>query len=124
MKEPHLREHVQRDFLKFTARQLKFDLEKNHPQVLEKFYVGARDRKYQIWERKSVVNLLLYSRRALAEAALYSPTGAGIRLCLYFFKRPTSPVPVDRTCIGQAAGKRTLVKRAAQADACAMGVRT
>ncbi len=51
MQEPHLREHVQRDFLKFTAQRLKFDLEKNHPQVLEKFYVGAKDRKYQVWER-------------------------------------------------------------------------
>jgi REP element-mobilizing transposase RayT len=51
IKEPHLRENVQRDFLKFTAQQIRFDLEKNHPQVLEKFFVGAKDRKYQIWER-------------------------------------------------------------------------
>ncbi len=51
MQEPHLRENVQRDLLKFTAQQIKFDLEKNHPQVLEKFLVGAKDRKYQIWER-------------------------------------------------------------------------
>ncbi len=44
------REDVQRDFLKFTSQTIKGDLQKNHPTVLEKFYVGAKDRKYQIWE--------------------------------------------------------------------------
>ena len=45
------RENVQRDFLKFTSQTIKRGLQKNHPAVLEKFYVGAKDRKYQIWER-------------------------------------------------------------------------
>ncbi|MGH2646042.1 MAG: hypothetical protein ACRDE8_00680 [Ginsengibacter sp.] len=26
-------------------------MKKNHRQVLERFYVGAKDRKYQFWER-------------------------------------------------------------------------
>ena len=45
------KEDVQRDFLKYTAQQIKFDLKKNHPEVLSRFYVGAKDREYQIWER-------------------------------------------------------------------------
>jgi putative transposase len=51
MKAGHLRPHVQRDFLKFTAQQIKFDLVKNHPAVLESFKVAAKDRTYQFWER-------------------------------------------------------------------------
>lgn len=32
----HKREDVQRDFLKYTAQQIRFDLQANHLQVLEK----------------------------------------------------------------------------------------
>jgi REP element-mobilizing transposase RayT len=39
----HEREAVQRDFLKFVSQTIKRDLEKNHPLVLEKFYVGSKD---------------------------------------------------------------------------------
>jgi putative transposase len=42
--------HVQRDFLKYTSQQIKFDLQKNHPKVLEHFKVKVKDRHYQIWE--------------------------------------------------------------------------
>ena len=42
---------VQRDFLKFTAQQIKSDLSIHHPLVLEKFTVDAKDRMYQFWER-------------------------------------------------------------------------
>ncbi|MGV3586193.1 MAG: transposase [Adhaeribacter sp.] len=55
----HKREDIQRDFLKFTAQQIRFDLQANHPQVLEKFRVAAKDRAYQIWERNPLsVDLL------------------------------------------------------------------
>jgi len=50
--EGHERESVQRDFLKFIFQTIIRDLKKNHPSVLQKFYVGTKDRKYQIWERK------------------------------------------------------------------------
>jgi REP element-mobilizing transposase RayT len=30
-------QHVQRDFLKYTAQQIKADLQKNHPAVLSHF---------------------------------------------------------------------------------------
>ena len=54
IEEFHSREKVQRDFLKFTTQQIKFDLTKHHPQVLERFKVEAKDRKYQIWERNAL----------------------------------------------------------------------
>ncbi len=44
--------HVQRDFLKYTSQQIKFDLQKNHPKVLEHFKVNVKDRHYQIWEHR------------------------------------------------------------------------
>ena len=47
----HKRENVQRDFLKFTAQNIKGDLIINHTEVLSKFEVNAKDRKYQFWER-------------------------------------------------------------------------
>lgn len=42
---------VQRDFLKYTAGKIKADLAIFHPDVLEKFRVDAKDRRYQFWER-------------------------------------------------------------------------
>ena len=45
------REEVQRDFLKYVSQTIIKDLKRNHPDVLEKFYVGTKDRKYQIWKR-------------------------------------------------------------------------
>ncbi|MEO6329606.1 MAG: transposase [Ginsengibacter sp.] len=51
IQEGYGRENVQRDFLKFTSQTIKRDVQKKHPAVIEKFYVGAKDRKYQIWER-------------------------------------------------------------------------
>ncbi|MES2732538.1 MAG: transposase [Bacteroidota bacterium] len=48
---PYTRAEVQRDFLKYTAQMIKYDLEQHHPQVLEKLQVSTTDRKYQFWER-------------------------------------------------------------------------
>jgi len=45
---------IQMSFLKYIAQQIKFDLVQNHPEVLEKFYVGAKDRDYQFWERNAL----------------------------------------------------------------------
>ena len=42
---------VQQSFLKYTAQQIKFDLQKNNPHLLEEFRVDAKDRAYQFWER-------------------------------------------------------------------------
>jgi len=54
MQKAHKPEDVQRDFLKYTAQRIKADLKKNHPAVLERFKVNARDRRYQFWERNSL----------------------------------------------------------------------
>jgi REP-associated tyrosine transposase len=46
--------HTQLSFMKYTAQQIKFDLEKHHQSVLKHFMVDAKDRTYQIWERNSL----------------------------------------------------------------------
>ena len=45
---------VQRDFLKYTAQQIKFDLIKSRPEFLMKFKVDAKDREFQIWKYRSL----------------------------------------------------------------------
>ncbi len=52
MKEGIKPADVQRDFLKYTSQQIKFDLQKHSPEILEKFKVYLKDRKYQIWENR------------------------------------------------------------------------
>ncbi len=47
----HKRENVQRDFLKYTAQKINFDLLENDKERLQQFKVDAKDRRYQIWER-------------------------------------------------------------------------
>lgn len=66
----HKRENVQRDFLKYTAQQIKADLEKHHPRALPHFLVNAKDRKYQIWERNPL-SVDLWSREVLVQKRQY-----------------------------------------------------
>ena len=47
-------QHVQRDFLKYTAQKIKFDLQKNKPVILETFKSDANDRTYQFWKRRAL----------------------------------------------------------------------
>jgi hypothetical protein len=52
-------QHVQRDFLKYTAQQIKFDLLKNNPEALTYFEADANDRtyhpdSYRDWKRRSL----------------------------------------------------------------------
>jgi REP element-mobilizing transposase RayT len=44
----HKRENVQRDFLKYRAQKIKFDLLENDKEWLQQFKVDAKDRLYQI----------------------------------------------------------------------------
>jgi len=48
---PNDREKVQQSFMKFTAQMIIKELRNNDPELLKQFYVGAADRKHQIWER-------------------------------------------------------------------------
>ena len=79
----------QHSFTKFTAQQIKFDLQKNHPKVLEIFRVNAADRLYQFWERNPLP-IILYNENVFLQKLEYihsNPVKAG--LCLlpedYYF---------------------------------------
>ena len=67
---PHKRANVQRDFLKFTAHQIIDNLQKHHPQVLQRFRVDAADRKYQVWERNPL-SIDISSREMLEQKLNY-----------------------------------------------------
>jgi REP element-mobilizing transposase RayT len=67
-------------FMKYTAQQIKFDLQKNHPKVLERFYVGASDREYQFWERNPL-SVEIYAEKVFWEKLDYihwNPVKAGL----------------------------------------------
>jgi putative transposase len=77
------REDVQRDFLKYTAQQIKKDLLKNYPEELKNFLVTAKDRKYQFWERNPL-SIEIWSEKTLMQKLKYiheNPIRAG--LCKY-----------------------------------------
>ena len=61
---------VQRDFLKFTAQQIKFDLQHHNPELLEQFKVNVKDRAYQIWEHRPL-SVNLWSRDILKQKLDY-----------------------------------------------------
>ena len=64
------REDLQRDFLKYTAQQIKSDLVENHQNVLSQFEVNAKDRKYQIWERNPL-SIDIFTREVLFQKMNY-----------------------------------------------------
>lgn len=73
---------VQQSFMKYTAQMMIKDLRNNHPQVLAHFFVGAKDRKHQIWERNPL-SIELHSNDVLYQKLHYihnNPVKAG--LCL------------------------------------------
>ena len=73
-------QQVQHSFLKFTAQQIKFDLQKNNPGLLDEFHVNAADREYQIWERNPL-SIDLFSEKVYlqkAEYLHYNPVEAGL----------------------------------------------
>ena len=76
----HKPEAVQRDFLKFTGQQIKFDLQQHNSMFLEQFKVNAKDRMYQFWERNALSIEL--RNRAVFEQKLdylhYNPVKAGL----------------------------------------------
>ncbi len=70
IQDNHLLEDVQRDFLKYTAQQIKFDLQAHHPQVLATFEVNLKDRKYQFWERNPL-SIDLFDRKTVEQKLVY-----------------------------------------------------
>jgi putative transposase len=61
---------VQRDFLKFTAQTIKFDLIETNPSLLEKFLKAGKDRQYHFWQRKSY-NKRIFNRFVLEQKLNY-----------------------------------------------------
>ena len=61
---------LQHSFMKFTAQQIKFGLVENHPLVLDKFRVNAKDRTYQFWERNPL-GIELYSHDVFMQKLEY-----------------------------------------------------
>lgn len=68
--EHEKQKNVQRDFMKFTAQQLKFGLLENEPETLQKYYVGLKDRQYQFWQQKSL-SKTMYSRKVFEQKLDY-----------------------------------------------------
>jgi REP element-mobilizing transposase RayT len=73
-------QQVQHSFLKFTAQQIKFNLQRNNPELLEAFHVNAADREYQIWERNPL-SIDLFSDKVYSQKIDYlhnNPVEAGL----------------------------------------------
>lgn len=73
-------ENVQRDFLKYTGQQIKFQLQKDAPSVLEQCKVDAKDRQYQIWKRNAL-SIDIYSEEVMLQKLDYihrNPVKAGL----------------------------------------------
>ncbi len=85
IREGHTKQNVQRDFLKFTAQQIRFDLIEKYPMVLKKFEVNLRDRKYQFWQNRPL-SVELYSENVLEQKLDYihnNPIQERWNLCTY-----------------------------------------
>ena len=53
-REEYTLQKVQKNFMKFTAQTIKFDLIENHPDILAQYKVNAGDREYNFWKRRSL----------------------------------------------------------------------
>lgn len=77
------RDHVQRDFLKHTAQEIKKDMRLTMPEELKSYLVNAKDREYQFWERNAL-SIEIWSEKVLIQKLNYiheNPVRAG--LCIY-----------------------------------------
>lgn len=70
MKNNHQKEDVQRDFLKFTAQKIKYDLIENHPKVLAIFKVNQKGRQYQFWQNRPL-SIELYTETVFEQKIEY-----------------------------------------------------
>ncbi|MDP2387272.1 MAG: transposase [Bacteroidota bacterium] len=58
IEKEHELKNVQRDFLKYTAQQIKFNLIDTGNKILADLVVYSKDRKAQIWERNGLSFML------------------------------------------------------------------
>ncbi|MCW3075655.1 MAG: hypothetical protein JWO32_264 [Bacteroidetes bacterium] len=54
IREDYILKNVQRDFLKYTAQQIRFKLIETQNSLIDSLTVNAKDRKLQIWERNGL----------------------------------------------------------------------
>jgi len=57
-------------FLKYKAQQMKFKLLDNKDEMLNEFFVNAKDRLHQIWERNSL-SIDLWSEKVFIQKLNY-----------------------------------------------------
>lgn len=80
IKQPHLIKNVQRDFLKYTAQQIKFYLQQNDTTLLATCKVNHYDRQYMIWKTDSLI-VDLYTEKVFNQKMNYihnNPVVAGL----------------------------------------------
>ena len=76
-------QQIQLSFMKYTAQQIKLELKKDDPALLEKCKVNKADRAYQIWEREPL-GIELFTPAVFNQKLEYihqNPVKAG--LCKY-----------------------------------------
>ena len=74
---------IQLSFMKYTAQQIKLELKKDDPELLEKCKVNKADRNYQIWKREPL-SIELFTAAVFNQKLSYiheNPLKAG--LCKY-----------------------------------------
>ena len=70
MQGKYQKEDVQRDFLKYTGQTIKLDLSRNDPNNLRQYFVGKKDRAYQIWQRNSL-SVKMFSKEVMEQKLDY-----------------------------------------------------
>lgn len=88
IKTPFKLKDVQRDFLKYTAQQIKFYLFKNDLELIEECKVGHKDRQYKIWQSDSL-SVDLYSEKVFKQKMDYlhnNPVKAGLSVLAEEYK--------------------------------------
>ena len=73
-------EKIQLSFMRFTAQQMKFRLQKEDPGLLATFKVVAKDREYQFWKRNSL-SVDLFTTKVFEQKLAYihyNPVKAGL----------------------------------------------
>jgi len=60
----------QRDTLKYISQSILRDLKLNHALLHKELYVGAKDRKYQLWERNPL-SVTLFTQKVIEQKINY-----------------------------------------------------
>ena len=86
-------QHVQKDFLKYTAQRIKHDLQKNHPELLTHFESDANDRtyhpdSYRDWKRRAL-SIELRTDKVYLQKLIYIHSNPAKQVFVNFRKNTT-----------------------------------